>query len=254
MKNRTITTMSVAAAALLALADAASAYYSPRLGRFLNRDPISEPGAVLVRQAARPATAFPPRDPQPEVQGAVRIDAPKPRVLKQFPSRTPSPEPVVVFGVTIARLPESSTARESNPGEQDVDELNLCNYARSSPTLYVDPLGLSTRCGSLSMKCKYKKKKEWPVYGDSERAKFILGGRDGCVTLLMPKAIFCTGSCQAIKGWVSAGNPSVKILDHEACHACAYEDCWLPGYLCSWIPGDLTGHCDRHPIRSTPSW
>ncbi len=63
MKNRTITTMLVAATTLLALADAASAYYSPRLGRFLSRDPISEPGAVLVHQAARPAMSFLPRDP-----------------------------------------------------------------------------------------------------------------------------------------------------------------------------------------------
>jgi hypothetical protein len=63
MKNRTITTMLVAVSALLALAEAASAYYSPRLGRFLNRDPISEPGAAQVRQAARPAPSFIPRDP-----------------------------------------------------------------------------------------------------------------------------------------------------------------------------------------------
>ncbi len=62
MKNRTITTMLVAATALLALADAASAYYSPRLGRFLNRDPINEPGHVLV-QTYRQPTAFIPRDP-----------------------------------------------------------------------------------------------------------------------------------------------------------------------------------------------
>jgi hypothetical protein len=63
MKNRTITTMLVAAAALLALADAASAYYSPRLGRFLNRDPIAEPGAALVRAAGKQGTQFVSRDP-----------------------------------------------------------------------------------------------------------------------------------------------------------------------------------------------
>ena len=44
MKNRRITAVLIAVSALLALADAASAYYSPRLGRFLNRDPVNEPG------------------------------------------------------------------------------------------------------------------------------------------------------------------------------------------------------------------
>lgn len=45
------------------MADAASAYYSPRMGRFLSRDPIDEPGAMVVRQAARQVTRFIPRDP-----------------------------------------------------------------------------------------------------------------------------------------------------------------------------------------------
>ncbi len=62
MKNKMFTTMLVAVLATLFLADAASAYYSPRMGRFLNRDPIGEPGAVLVHQTARPVTGFIPRD------------------------------------------------------------------------------------------------------------------------------------------------------------------------------------------------
>ncbi len=37
-------------------------YYSPGLGRWLNRDPIGQPAAVLTRQVA-PKTAFVPRDP-----------------------------------------------------------------------------------------------------------------------------------------------------------------------------------------------
>ena len=63
MRNRTVTMVLVATLALLALADAASAYYSPRLGRFLSRDPISEPGAVIIRQTERQAIRFLPRDP-----------------------------------------------------------------------------------------------------------------------------------------------------------------------------------------------
>lgn len=53
----------IAALAVLALTQAASAYYSPAMGRFLSRDPIGEPGAVMVRQTGRPATGFLPRDP-----------------------------------------------------------------------------------------------------------------------------------------------------------------------------------------------
>lgn len=63
MRHGKIRLAAVAVFTVLALTEAASAYYSPRLGRFLSRDPIGEPGAVLVRQAARAATGFIPRDP-----------------------------------------------------------------------------------------------------------------------------------------------------------------------------------------------
>lgn len=56
--------------AVCVLPHAAFAYYSPSTGRFLNRDPIAEPGAILLRYATiprdeRPARAqheFAPRD------------------------------------------------------------------------------------------------------------------------------------------------------------------------------------------------
>ncbi len=49
----------------LLLFETASAFYSPSTGRFLNRDPINEPGAVLLRTGAQPKTTFIPRDPMP---------------------------------------------------------------------------------------------------------------------------------------------------------------------------------------------
>jgi hypothetical protein len=253
MKNRTITTVLVAASAWLALAEAASAYYSPRLGRFLNRDPINEPGAVLIRQAARPAMGFIPRDPEPVVAGPVRADAPKPVALRQLADLSDlGPNGTMIMGMVVAMAERARAPQDADRSESDLEEMNLYTYAHSSPTVYIDPLGLSTRCGPLTMKCKCKNK-DWTVYGDSERAKFILGGKDGCVTLLVPKGIFCTGSCKDVKDWRSAGDPSVKILEHEACHACAHEDPW-DSYFLSWIPGDLTGHCDRHKISVTPGW
>jgi hypothetical protein len=34
---------------------------------------------------------------------------------------------------------------------------------------------------------------------------------------------------------------------------CAHEDP-CDSYLLSWIPGDITGHCNRHRVPSTPGW
>jgi len=138
---------------------------------------------------------------------------------------------------------------------QFADGPNLYQYVRSNPIGNLDPTGLSTKCGTISMQCK-SGTKTWDVYGCSKRAKVILGGGNGCVTLLVPKAIFCTGPCQEIKGWPSAGNSNVKLLDHEACHACAFEDKGLLEYLGTWIPGDVTDpkYCDEHPVFSTCNW
>lgn len=64
MRKETTRFAVIAALAVLALTEAASAYYSPAMGRFISRDPINEPGAMLVRQGkSRPATAFLARDP-----------------------------------------------------------------------------------------------------------------------------------------------------------------------------------------------
>jgi hypothetical protein len=66
MRNGKIKFAAIAALAVLALSEAASAYYSPRLGRFLSRDPIGEPGAVLIRQEEQ-VTSF--RGGQPVIHG-----------------------------------------------------------------------------------------------------------------------------------------------------------------------------------------
>jgi hypothetical protein len=156
-------------------------------------------------------------------------------------------------GVNV--YPGVPTPMSPNPMAQFADGPNLYQYVRSNPIGNLDPTGLSTKCGTAYLSCKTGVK-PWDVYGCSNRAKLILGGERGCVTLLLPKAIFCTGSCEDIKGWRSAGNPSIKLLDHEACHACAFEDKGLLEYLRTWIPGDIESpkYCDRHPITSTCNW
>jgi hypothetical protein len=45
----------------LGLVETASAYYDPRTGRFISRDPIGEPGFMLVQGVA--ASTFLPREP-----------------------------------------------------------------------------------------------------------------------------------------------------------------------------------------------
>ncbi len=127
------------------------------------------------------------------------------------------------------------------------DGLNIYVYTRSSPLSFNDSFGLSTECGGgVTCGCDGGPK-NWPVKGDSNRAKLILIG-DGCVVLAGSKEIVCTGSCSDIKTWVTAGpGPSVPILEHECCHACALEDGGWCAYLATWIPGDLTGHCNRNP-------
>lgn len=64
MPSRTLWTTVLALLVSFGFVEVASAYYNPRTGRFLNRDPIGEPGAMLVRHVggAAPA-AFIPRDP-----------------------------------------------------------------------------------------------------------------------------------------------------------------------------------------------
>ncbi len=59
MRKRTTTASLAIAISILALTDVASAYYSPRLGRFINRDPISEPGAILLRTHQQPSRVLP---------------------------------------------------------------------------------------------------------------------------------------------------------------------------------------------------
>jgi hypothetical protein len=62
MRSSSKLTVGLAILATLMMVDSALAYYSPSLGRFINRDPIAEPGAMLVRQLPS-GGAFIPRDP-----------------------------------------------------------------------------------------------------------------------------------------------------------------------------------------------
>jgi hypothetical protein len=118
--------------------------------------------------------------------------------------------------------------------------------------------GRSTYCGILNFTCPDSGKTYgWPVYGNSEEAQAItqLIGPNACATLFFPqRRIVCTGDCDKIKGWISAGWPYPVLLNHEACHACAYETHGPWGWCKSWIPGDLTGYCDKHSVPSIPLW
>lgn len=58
MRHRSALVIGVLAFAVLAFVDTAGAYYMPRIGRFISRDPIAEPGSIVFRQIA-PSPADP---------------------------------------------------------------------------------------------------------------------------------------------------------------------------------------------------
>ena len=61
MKHRNSLGLLIAIVGIVALPDTASAYLKPKIGRWLSRDPIGEPGAIVLREAVA-ATQFLPRD------------------------------------------------------------------------------------------------------------------------------------------------------------------------------------------------
>jgi hypothetical protein len=105
MPSRTLRTAVLALIVSFGFVEAASAYYSPRTGRFLNRDPIGEPGAMVLRRVG--ASGFMPRD------GAVL-------------STVGGTLPLVAF----------------LPADGGADSHNLYHYARNAPYSHYDPLGL----------------------------------------------------------------------------------------------------------------
>lgn len=115
-------------------------------------------------------------------------------------------------------------------------------------------IGKATYCGFVCFSCPNTCRSYcWPVYGASDEAIGIIGS--GCVTMPFPeRRIMCSGSCEEIKQFQAGGRPEISIFDHEACHACAYEDEGLWGWFKTWIPGDLFGYCDTHSVPTTRSW
>ena len=194
--------------AVVLIPNIGSAYYAAHMGRWTSRDPMADriEGSRLTNSGA-----VLPRD-VPVYDGGT--------VVSMTPSWDQGPQE---YGYT--------------------DGYNLYQYVRSNPTAHTDPTGLippgydtpwpgiglpgsgipsptpggrpipgwgvpsdGTPCGNLTIQCD-SGPKSWPVYGDSDKAGGILRpiGGSGCVTLVGPNRIICTGGCQAIKKWGSGG-------------------------------------------------
>jgi len=110
MRQRNMLVIGMGFLAIHLLAGAASAYYSPTTGRFLNRDPLGEQGAILLRTQS-PTTRFIPRDPT---------------------------EPPSVYSQRYSSRSTSSRA----DSVVSTDELNLYQFVSNVPTIMIDPLGL----------------------------------------------------------------------------------------------------------------
>jgi hypothetical protein len=76
MRSISKLTVGLAILATLMVVDSALAYYNPRTGRFLSRDPIGEPGAMLLRTGS--SAGFIQRDPIPEEPHAYAYVANRP--------------------------------------------------------------------------------------------------------------------------------------------------------------------------------
>jgi RHS repeat-associated protein len=198
-------------------------YYSPTTGRWLSRDPIEEPGAVLSRQAARPVTTC-------------RADA-----LSYVGS--PLTEPTGTF--------------------HEQEELNLYQYAKGAPTNHVDPFGLSAYCGRRYCACRtnpawvdvYGVSLRAKLILEAGFGR----GAQGCVTLpaglfTIKMEIYCTYRCPTILT-ILTGRPPQVILNHECCHACDYYD---PGGgaigLIKYAQGAANDTCDRRRVGGWHTW
>jgi YD repeat-containing protein len=162
----------------------------------------------------------------------------------------------VCGGWGTCRIKEHDALRVVRPSRVFRDGLNTYSFARSSPVSRRDPFGLSASCGKVSCLCTQSGTSRVTVHEDSDRARSILylqppiGPKDGCVTLLIPHGIFCTGSCAEIKDWEAA--PGVPILSHECCHECDYQD----GGLCKYLDGAINDDCSDPGRRkgAMPDW
>ena len=134
MRQQHSTRIAILMLTVMAFADSAGAYYMPRIGRFLNRDPLPEHGSILVRTMG--SVSFVPRDPfepaRASVDPAVAMKADS--VLSAAPSYR---------SIERGRY-EKGVARRV----MELAEAAPYCALENSPINKVDPLGLVCGCRS----------------------------------------------------------------------------------------------------------
>lgn len=135
MKRKHLIAIFAGLAAIAVFTTDASAYYSPSRGRFLSRDP--GPGGIASTVRVGTDGGFLPRDP------ISTINQPKADFARfQQVASTRNTGPVRI-GVGVASQPPGrAIARGPISNTAYADGMNLYQYCRSNPAVYVDPLGL----------------------------------------------------------------------------------------------------------------
>jgi len=135
-------------AALLSvlLADTASAYYHPGMGRFMQRDPNGTAIAPPARVGSTPAPGdrFAPRDPHVTTSWT---HLQRGLFTHNVQNNLQPGADQGILPTGLANQQSGFWQAQSKPALQYADGMNLYGYVHSNPITHVDPTGLQCACG-----------------------------------------------------------------------------------------------------------
>lgn len=188
------------------LIDNASAYYSPGLGRFLNRDPIAEPGSVIVRSSTH-TRGFIPRDAlgkgSPNSYAAFE-NAPHVWIDKYgLESSSPSSEPAKPIDICVQLGNKGCEGKDIPPGSVVI------------PVNLLTSLKLTNLCGNF----KINKLKNCADNLKYKNLAFFGGKPCDQIKIDVCKRLkqYADGKSWALKCWKQEGDEWIEDPDKECC-------------------------------------